>query len=65
MNNRKQAAILIVNTNRKAYIMAAAKEKYRAKEEKVRYLGEDGTVYVVPVGVRVPCHPRAISSLHR
>ena len=38
--------------------MAAAKEKYRAKEEKVRYLGEDGKVYTVPVGVRVPCHPR-------
>ncbi len=51
---------MIVNTNRKADIMAAAKEKYRAKEEKVRYLGEDGKVYTVPVGVRVPCHPRSI-----
>lgn len=56
---------MLANTNRKANIMAAAKEKYRVKEEKVRYLGEDGKVYIVPIGVRVPCHPRAISSLPR
>lgn len=42
--------------------MAAIQQKSRVRktdiQEVIRYLGEDGKVYTVPIGVRVPCHPR-------